>query len=87
MVVPAAADVILGNPDWQVFAVAAGVTLFIGVSLALTSRAGGANLSVRQAFILTTLSWIVLTAFAALPFAFSQLDLSVTDAFFEAMSG
>jgi len=87
MIVPAAADAIVGNPDWQVFAVAAGVTLFIGVSLALTSRAGGAHLSVRQAFILTTLSWIVLTAFAALPFAFSQLDLSVTDAFFEAMSG
>ena len=87
MIVPAAADAIVGNPDWQVFAVAAGVTLFIGVSLVLTSRAGGAQLSVRQAFILTTLSWIVLTAFAALPFAFSQLDLSITDAFFEAMSG
>ena len=87
MIVPAVADIIAGNPDWQVFAVAAGVTLFIGVSLALTSRAGGANLSVRQAFILTTMSWIALTAFAALPFAFSQLDLSITDAFFEAMSG
>lgn len=87
MLIPAIADIVAGNPDWQVFAVAAGVTLFIGVSLSLTSRAGGASLSVRQAFILTTLSWIVLTAFAALPFAFSQLDLSITDAFFEAMSG
>ncbi len=87
MIAPAIADIITGNPDWQVFAVAAGVTLFIGVSLALTSRAGGASLSVRQAFILTTMSWIALTAFAALPFAFSQLNLSITDAFFEAMSG
>ena len=87
MAAPAAVDAAAGNPDWQVFAVAAGVTLFIGVSLALTSRAGGAALNPRQAFILTTLSWIVLTVFAALPFAFSQLDLSFTDAFFEAMSG
>lgn len=87
MLIPAIADIVVGNPDWQVFAVAAGVTLFIGVSLSLTSRAGGASLSVRQAFILTTLSWVVLTFFAALPFAFSQLDLSMTDAFFEAMSG
>ncbi|MDP6429757.1 MAG: TrkH family potassium uptake protein [Rhodospirillales bacterium] len=87
MAVPAAVDVATGHPDWQVFAVAAGVTLFIGVSLALTSRAGGATLSTRQAFILTTLAWIVLTVFAALPFAFSQLNLSFTDAFFEAMSG
>ena len=87
MAVPAAVDAAAGNPDWQVFAVAAGVTLFIGVSLALTSRAGGATLNPHQAFILTTLSWLVLTLFAALPFAFSQLNLSFTDAFFEAMSG
>ena len=87
MVIPAIADIVAGNPDWQIFAVGSGVTLFIGVSLSLTSRAGGASLSVRQAFILTTMSWIVLTTFAALPFAFSQLNLSFTDAFFEAMSG
>lgn len=87
MLVPAIADLVVGNPDWQVFAVSSGVTLFIGVSLSLTSRTGGASLSVRQAFILTTMSWVVLTAFAALPFVFSQLDLSITDAFFEAMSG
>ena len=87
MVIPAIADIVVGNPDWQVFAAASGMTLFIGVSLSLTSRAGGASLSVRQAFILTTMSWIVLTSFAALPFAFSQLNLSFTDAFFEAMSG
>ena len=87
MIIPAIADIVAGNPDWQIFAVAAGVTLFIGISLSLTSYAGGASLSVRQAFILTTLSWIVLTTFAALPFAFSQLNLSFTDAFFEAMSG
>ncbi|MFB3102945.1 MAG: TrkH family potassium uptake protein, partial [Alphaproteobacteria bacterium] len=43
--------------------------------------------TVRQAFVMTTLSWIAITVFAALPFAFSELDLSVTDAFFEAMSG
>lgn len=87
MLIPAAVDAFSGNPDWQVFTTAAGVTAFIGVSLALTSRAGGARLNVRQAFILTTMSWIVLTGFAALPFAFSQLDMSYTDAYFEAMSG
>ena len=87
MMIPAAVDGFTGHADWQVFAVSGGLTLFIGVSLALTSRSGGARLSVRQAFIMTTLSWIVLTIFAALPFAFSELNLSVTDAFFEAMSG
>ena len=87
MLVPGVVDLVAGNPDWQIFAVSGAMTLFIGVSLALTSRTGRAKLNVRQAFVLTSLSWIVLTVFAALPFAFSQLDMSPTDAFFEAMSG
>ncbi len=87
MCVPAAADAFAGNPDWQVFLVAAGVTLFVGVAMALTSYAGGTRLNVRQAFIMTTLAWLFLTLFAALPFMFSELEMSFTDAIFEAMSG
>jgi len=87
MCIPALVDAVLGNPDWQVFAVSAGLTLFVGVSLTLTSSSGRVSLNVRQAFVMTTLSWLVLTIFAALPFMFSELRLSYTDAFFEAMSG
>ncbi len=87
MCIPALVDAHLGNPDWQVFAVSAGLTLFVGVSLTLTSSSGRMHLNVRQAFVMTTLSWLVLTVFAALPFMFSELKLSYTDAFFEAMSG
>jgi trk system potassium uptake protein TrkH len=77
-----------GHRDWQVFLVAGAVTLFIGVSLVLMNRAPGfGELSGRQAFLLTTLVWVVLTLFAALPLAFSELQLSVADAVFEAMSG
>ncbi len=84
---PVAVDLIADHSDWQVFAVAAGVTLFVGVAMALTSNASGTNLSVRQAFVMTTVTWVALTFFAALPFAFSDLQLSFTDAVFEAMSG
>ena len=87
MCLPAAVDALGGHRDWQVFAVSAAVTLFAGISMALASRSGGNRLNVRQAFMLTTVSWLALTAFAALPFAFCELDLSYTDAFFEAMSG
>ena len=87
MMIPGAVDLVAGNPDWQIFAVSSAMTLFIGVSLTLTSRTGRIKLNVRQAFVLTSLSWVVLTVFAALPFAFSQLEMSPTDAFFEAMSG
>ena len=47
MCVPAAVDAYVGNPDWQVFAAAAGVTSFIGVTMTLTSRAGDTRFSVR----------------------------------------
>ena len=87
MAIPVIADASAGNPDWQVFAVSAGVTLFIGVSMTLTSRAGGLRLTVRQAFVMTTLSWLAVAFFGALPFAFSELNLTFTDAFFESMSG
>jgi len=87
MCVPAAVDAMLGNPDWQVFATSAGVTIFIGLSMGMTSRSRDFRLTVRQAFVMTTLSWLTLTVFASLPFAFSALGLSWADAFFEAMSG
>lgn len=87
MCIPAAVDLYFGNPDWQVFGASAGLTLFIGVAVALTNRVPDMRLTIRQAFVLTTLSWLVLTVFAALPLMFSELDLSYTDAFFEAMSG
>ena len=87
MLIPTAVDFFAGNPDWEVFAISSGVTLFVGVAMSLTSRAGAMNLSIRQAFLMTTLSWLTLTFFAALPFVYTQLGLSFTDAFFEAMSG
>ncbi|MEK9724105.1 MAG: TrkH family potassium uptake protein [Rhodospirillaceae bacterium] len=87
MVVPAAIDLYYGHPDWEVFLVSAGVTLFVGVATALTCRTGGGRLMAREAFLMTTLSWVALVFFAALPLRFSELGLSFTDAVFEAMSG
>lgn len=87
MMIPAIVDLANGNPDWQVFVASASVTLFIGVTLNLTSRGNTFDLKPRQAFLLTVLSWVVIAAFGALPFAFSTLGLSYTDAFFESMSG
>ncbi len=87
MVAPMVADLVTGHPDWRVFATSAGLTLFIGGVLILTNRTPIRQFSIRQAFVLTTLSWLGLTMFAALPMAYSEIGLSYTDAFFEAMSG
>ncbi len=87
MLLPAMADLTIEHPDGQVFIICAMVTGFIAGALILTNRGDLPALSVKQAFILTSSSWLALTGFAALPFAFGQLNMSYTDAFFEAMSG
>jgi trk system potassium uptake protein TrkH len=87
MCAPLIADLVAGHPDWQVFATSAALTAFIGITLLLTTMSPPSRLSVRQAFFLTTASWLAMTFFAALPFAFADLELDFTDAFFEAMSG
>ncbi len=87
MIIPAVVDAMIGHSDWQVFTAAAAATLFVGVAMVLTTRSGGFVFSLREAFLLTNLAWLVIAIFGALPFAFSELDFSVTDAFFESMSG
>jgi len=87
MCLPAVADAVSGNKDWQVFAVAAGFTAFVGGLFVFTARAPIRGINVRQAFLLTALAWIIIPAFGALPMVFANLELSYTDAFFEAMSG
>jgi trk system potassium uptake protein TrkH len=88
MAPPMIADMAVGHPDWQVFLAAGSVTLFAGVSLVLMNRTPDfGELTGRQTFLLTTLAWIVLAGFAAMPLAFSDLGLGPADALFEAMSG
>lgn len=87
MLFPMFMDLAVSNPDWEVFALISGVVLFSGGSLYLGNRADYDEFSVQQAFLLTFVSWLLMPAFGALPFVFSELSLSYTDAYFEAMSG
>ena len=87
MLLPALFDAAAANPDWRGFVGAAAIGLFIGGSLILSNRVESRDFTVREAFLFTGLAWVVMAAFSALPFAFSNLGLSYTDAFFESMSG
>ena len=87
MVIPALIDFASGHPDWLVFGASSAVTMLAGGLLYFGNHCPRTSFNVRQAFLLTNLAWVVVSAFAALPFAFSQLELSYTDAYFEAMSG
>ncbi len=70
MFVPALVDLYFGQSDWIVFSTASFVSLFIGGALIMMNRMDNLKITSRQAFILTTLSWVVLTAVSALPLHF-----------------
>lgn len=86
MVLPAMVDLADGNADWRAFFAASVFTFFVGGLLVLLNYDDRpAQLTVKDAFLLTTLSWVFMAAFAALPFV--GLGVSYTDAYFETMSG
>lgn len=88
MLVPFGADFLYGNPDAGNFALSAMITIVAGSLMALaTANASLQTLTIQQTFLLTTLSWLVLPIFGALPFWLGEPNASYTDAFFEAMSG
>jgi trk system potassium uptake protein TrkH len=64
------------------------LTAFFGVSVWLaTNRREALDLGLRQAFLLTNGAWFLIGIFGALPFLFSELNLSLTDSVFESVSG
>ena len=87
MVLPMLTDLYFGHDDWRAFFICIIITAFFGGSLILSNSTQNFSLSLRQAFLLTTLTWVTLCIFAALPFWLSAMKMSYTDAFFEAMSG
>ncbi|NIR51321.1 TrkH family potassium uptake protein [candidate division KSB1 bacterium] len=45
------------------------------------------ELRIREGFAIVTFGWLLLTLFGTLPYLFSDVEISFTDAFFETMSG
>jgi len=63
------------------------VTIIFGFLFFLSNLDHDKRLSLQQAFLLTALSWLSIAIFGSLPFIFSDLGFSFTNAFFESMSG
>ena len=78
-------DLADGRPEAHVFAVSAFGSMFIGTCLWVLARGGDQRTGQREAFLLTVLVWVFLPAVAAIPFLAS--GMSLTDAFFECISG
>lgn len=66
---------------------ATGVTAILGTLLTLIFRPESQELSHREATLLVVLSWILIAILGGLPFCFSTHFPSLTDAFFESVSG
>ncbi len=63
------------------------VTIIFGTLFFLSNLDHEKKLTLQQAFLLTALSWLSIAIFGALPFFFSNINFSFTNAFFESMSG
>ncbi len=87
MIIPLLTDLMADNDDWRVFLGSMLFTGFVGGSMVLTHAGRAFTISLKQTFLLTTVSWLFLAFFSALPFVFSGLDMSMADAIFEAVSG
>ena len=91
MLVPMAIDILHGNRDWQAFAMASGLSAVLGYGFSRNGRQSlRAGMTLRQAFLLTPLSWFSVAVVSACPFFFSDFGIvsrSFPEAFFEAVSG
>ena len=63
------------------------VTIFIGILFVLANLEKEFKLNLRQTFLFSTLAWLMIAIFGSLPFLLSANEFTISEAFFESMSG
>ena len=86
MLIPIIIQIVYNQLDSS-FIGASIITVIFGILFFLSNLNHDRKLTLQKAFLLTALSWISIAIFGSLPFIFSNLQLTITDAFFESMSG
>jgi trk system potassium uptake protein TrkH len=84
---PLLTSLIYRDSTWQAFLLSGLVTSGAGFVIAALTRRGRRELKSRDGFLLVTLAWVVIAGVSAIPFLLLIPGLSVTDAYFESMSG
>jgi trk system potassium uptake protein TrkH len=87
LVFPFMLDYVEGAQNAEAFGWSALIAIFFGGGLCISNTSFKRELTIKQAFFLTTMSWLLICGFAAIPMCISDLQLSYTDAFFESVSG
>ncbi len=85
--IPLIIELIYQTESWQSYAVPILLYLIVGGSLVITNRNIELKISIKEAFLITVLSWILLALLSSIPFIYTDIELSVIDAIFESMSG
>ena len=75
------------NEGSHSFISASFVTIFIGVLFILANLEKEYKLNLKQTFLFSSLAWVMVAIFGSLPFLLSNQNFSLSEAFFESMSG
>lgn len=86
MLIPVVTSIIYGCEDLISFIISITITSCVGMLL-MSLRPKSREMGRREAIMLTASIWVVFTIFGMLPFILQGTHTSLTDAFFETMSG
>lgn len=88
LTVPLATSLVYHETDWMCFLLTMMVTTVAGTIMTFGIRPRNPRMGKREGFLLTALIWIFFSIFGMIPFILMEKQpMSVSDAFFEAMSG
>ena len=85
--IPLITEIVYKTENWQSYTVPILLYLIVGGSLVITNRNVEINISLKEAFIMTISSWLLLAVLCAVPFIYTESNLNIVDALFESMSG
>ena len=63
------------------------ITILIGTLFVLANLQKEYQLNLKQTFLFSTFAWVAIAGFGSLPFILSDINFSLSDSFFESMSG
>lgn len=86
LIIPLTTALYYHEADWEAFAITVAITFSAGLGMTFI-RPRSAQMGRREGFLLTGLVWIVFSIFGMLPMLLMEHPISVSSAFFEAMSG
>ncbi len=86
MLIPYAVQ-ILQNEGSHSFIGSSFITVFIGILFVLANLEKNFKLNLQQTFLFSALAWFLIAIFGSIPFLLSPIPFTISDAFFESMSG